>query len=85
MPDHRPPLTILVAGLRRCGTGGHPAFDAILHPPARRLVARRGAVPRVGGPSAGTDAAGEPAGRHGRAALRRAQGVPGCRPGSTRP
>ncbi|HST40600.1 MAG TPA: hypothetical protein VLK58_13885 [Conexibacter sp.] len=34
---------------------GTPAFDAIFHPLARRLVARCDAVLRIGGPSAGAD------------------------------
>lgn len=34
---------------------GDPAFDAIFHPVARRLVRRCDAVLRIGGPSAGAD------------------------------
>ncbi len=34
---------------------GDPAFDAIFHPVARRLLERCDAVLRIGGPSAGAD------------------------------
>ncbi|WP_370552438.1 MULTISPECIES: DUF4406 domain-containing protein [unclassified Conexibacter] len=49
---------------------GSPAFDAIFHPLARRLVARCDAVLRIGGPSAGADEMVAIARGHGAAVVR---------------
>jgi ADP-ribose pyrophosphatase len=48
-------LALPTARLAGSNRAGDPAFDAIFHPHAQRLLARCDAVLRIGGPSSGAD------------------------------
>jgi hypothetical protein len=57
---------------------GDPAFDAIFHPIARRLLERCDAVLRVGGPSAGADEMVSRARAQGKAVYAEPDALPAC-------